>query len=47
MNRIITYCTLLLICCVWATSACAKEDKGSKIIHDGEYYLLEAQHGKK
>jgi len=44
MNRIITYCFLLLICCVWVTAACAKE---SKIIHDAEYYVLEAQHGKK
>ena len=47
MNRIITYCTLLLICCVWSTSACAKDDKGSEIIHDAEYYVLEAQHGEK
>jgi len=44
MNRIVTYCFLLLICCVWATTACAKE---SEIIHDAEYYVLEAQHGKK
>ena len=47
MNRLITYCTLLLICCVWTTSACAKDDKGSKIIHDAEHYVLEAQHGEK
>jgi len=44
MKRIITYCFFLLICCVWVTSACAKE---SKIVHDAEYYILEAQNGKK
>ncbi len=44
MNRIITYCVFFLVCCVWVTAACAKE---SKIIHDGEYYFLEAQHGEK
>lgn len=37
MNRIITHCFLLLICCVWATTACAKDDKGSKIVHDAEF----------
>jgi len=47
MNRMIAYCTLLLICCVWVTAACAKDDKGAKIIHDAEYYILEAQNGKK
>jgi arylsulfatase A-like enzyme len=47
MNRIITYCFLLLICCVWVTSACAKDDQGSKIIHDAEYSIIEAQNGKK
>ena len=47
MNRIITYCFLLLICCVWVTPACAKDNKGSKIVHDAEYYILKAQHGKK
>ena len=47
MNRIMTYCTLLLISFVWVTAACAKGDSGSKIIHDAEYYILEAQHGEK
>jgi len=47
MNRIITHCFLLLICCVWATTACAKDDKGSKIVHDAEYYIIEAQNGEK
>jgi len=44
MHRFITSGFLLLICCVGVTSACAKEPE---IIHDGEYYFLEAQHGKK
>jgi arylsulfatase len=44
MNRIITYCFLLLICYVWVTPACAKE---SKIVHDAEYYILDAQNGEK
>jgi len=44
MHRFITSGFLLLICCVWVTAACAKEPE---IIHDGEYYFLEAQHGKK
>ena len=47
MNRIITYCFLLLICCVWVTAACAKDDQGSKIVHDAEFYILKAQNGEK
>jgi len=44
MNRIITYCFLLLICFVWVTPACAKE---SEIIHDAEQNILQEQFGKK
>jgi len=44
MNKIVAYCFLLLICCVWVTGACAKE---SKIIHDAEQNILQEQFGKK
>ena len=47
MNKKIAYCFLLIVCCAWVTSACAEDNKGSKIIHDAEYYIIEAQNGKK
>jgi len=40
LNRIITYCPLLLICCVPLTAAGAEK---KEIIHDDEYYAYEAQ----
>ena len=40
MNRMMSYCTLLLICCVWVTAACANK---TEIIHDDEHYVPETQ----
>ena len=31
----------------WAVEACAGSKKGGEIVHDAEYYILEAQNGKK
>jgi hypothetical protein len=48
MNRTFTYCfLLLLLCCAWVTTACAKDGKGPKIIHDAEHSILKAQHGER
>ncbi|MBV1916177.1 MAG: sulfatase-like hydrolase/transferase [Pseudomonadales bacterium] len=47
MNRFTRNGLLLLSLCVGATTACAKSDDGSKIVHDAEYYVLKAQHGDK
>ncbi len=38
---------LLIVSTGWAVAACARDQKGGEIIHDAEYYVLEAQHGEK
>ena len=37
----------LMLGCAAANQAAAAEHAKSKIIHDFEYYILEAQHGEK
>ncbi len=44
---LMTFCILLVLSTGWAVAACAGDQKGGEIIHDAEYYVLEAQHGKK
>jgi len=43
MRRVKMLCFLVLISSVWSAAVWAE----SQIIHDAEYYVLEAQHGKK
>jgi arylsulfatase len=45
--RAIALCLLLAVSYGYAGAACAKDQKGGKLIHDAEYYILEAQHGER
>jgi len=38
---------LLIVSTGWAVAACAEGQKGGEIIHDAEYYVLEAQNGER
>lgn len=43
MKQYVTFATIALMCVIPISSVSAKQ----KIIHDAEYYILEAQHGEK
>ena len=44
---VMAFCLLLAVSTGWAVAACAQGKKAGEIIHDAEYYVLEAQHGER